>query len=343
MRNGSKETEIVLMKTDQVDCFDVEGRPIACHGTGQDGAQGTGGFWSRQRFESDVDTVIDRLSGLMWARDGSPGGFPMTWREAQRYLVELNRAAFLGHRDWRLPARGELFSLISHARINPALPRVAPFENVFSGYYWSSSICSGLEDQAWYLHLGGARVFRGMKHGSYMVWPVRSARTPGAVSADANKAAHRQEQTGHLRKPVSTDQSKPGGAKRFLSRANRIHDRRTGLIWLKMTDPSRGAVSWSESLERIRDLNAGPSTGSNDWRLPNIRELESLVDISRHHPALAAGHPFGTAPDGCWSSTTSVYEPRYAWVVYWKDGSVGVGFKRHASFNAWAVRGNDDG
>jgi hypothetical protein len=150
-------------------------------------------------------------------------------------------------------------------------------------------------------------------------------------------------QTGHLRKPVSTDKSKPGGAKRFLSRANRIHDRRTGLIWLKMTAASRGAVTWPQALERILDLNAGQPDGSSDWRLPNIRELESLVDISHYHPALVKGHPFGHLPEGCWSSTTSVYEPRYAWVVYWKDGSVGVGYKRHATFNAWAVRGNGDG
>jgi hypothetical protein len=331
------------MKTDQVDCFDVEGRPIACHGTGQDGAQGTGGFWSRQRFEAGADTVIDRLTGLMWTRDSCPGEFPMAWREARECFAEFNRTGFLGHRDWRMPARSELFSLVSHARINPALPREAPFENVFPGYYWTMSTCSGLENQAWYLHLGGARVFRGMKHGSYMVWPVRSTRPPGDGSADSDMAVDRQGPMHHRLKLVSIDESKTGAEKRFLSRANRIHDRRTGLIWLKMTDPSRGAVSWPEALERIRDLNAGQSTGSNDWRLPNIRELESLIDISRHHPALADRHPFGTVPEGCWSSTTSVYEPRYAWVVYWKDGAVGVGYKRHATFNAWAVRGNGDG
>jgi hypothetical protein len=339
MRSGSGKPKIVLMKTDQVDCFDVDGRVITCQGSGQDGELGTGGLWSQERFEAGSGTVNDRISGLMWAGDGSPGGFPMTWREAQQYLLELNRAGYLGHRDWRLPARSELFSMVSHARTNPALPDEAPFENVFPGYYWTSSTCSGFEDQAWYLHLGGARVFRGMKHGSYMVWPVRSARTCEERSADNGKSVCRQGQRRHRCKPVSIDLSASGNQKRFLSRANRIHDRRTGLIWLKTADFHRGAVTWPEALERMRDLNAEQPTGRSDWRLPNIRELESLVDVSRHHPALADDHPFGSVPDGCWSSTTSVYEPRYAWVVYWQDGSVGVGYKRHATFDAWAVRG----
>jgi len=50
-----------------------------------------------------------------------------------------------------------------------------PFTNIFTGYYWTSSSCARLPNQAWYIHLGGARVFKGMKYGSYMVWPVRIA------------------------------------------------------------------------------------------------------------------------------------------------------------------------
>jgi hypothetical protein len=47
-----------------------------------------------------------------------------------------------------------------------------PFDNVFTGYCWTADSCCRLPDQAWYVHLGGGRVHRGMKHGSCLVWPV---------------------------------------------------------------------------------------------------------------------------------------------------------------------------
>jgi hypothetical protein len=86
-------------------------------------------------------------------------------------------------------------------------------------------------------------------------------------------------------------------------------------------------------------LNSADPTGRCRWRLPNIRELESLVALTRHSPALDPGHGFGLVPDGCWSATTSVYEPSYAWVLYPQDGAIGVGFKAGAEFCAWAVSG----
>jgi hypothetical protein len=69
-----------------------------------------------------------------------------------------------------------------------------------------------------------------------------------------------------------------------------------------------------------------------------VRELESLVDVERHSPALAGAGLFQTLPEGCWTSTTSVYEPAYAWVIYLREGAVGVGFKPKAEFALWPVR-----
>jgi hypothetical protein len=61
------------------------------------------------------------------------------------------------------------------------------------------------------------------------------------------------------------------------------------------------------------------------WRLPNINELESLVDCGRHNPALPSGHPFTDVREGYWSSTTSRFEPDWAWALYLKKGAIGVG------------------
>jgi hypothetical protein len=48
--------------------------------------------------------------------------------------------------------------------------------------------------------------------------------------------------------------------------------------------------------------------GNLQWRLPSINELETLVDCSRHNPALPDGNPFTHVRDGYWSSTTSIFE-----------------------------------
>jgi len=56
------------------------------------------------------------------------------------------------------------------------------------------------------------------------------------------------------------------------------------------------------------------------WRLPNINELESLVDCGQYNPALPMHHPLTAVQNIYWSSTTSLYEPDWAWRYIWKMG-----------------------
>ena len=329
----------LIYKTDQIECYDTEGVVVDCAGSGQDGETDAGRRWPSPRFDINPLTVVDRLSGLMWTRDASPGEFPLTWHEAFEFIESMNGESICGHSDWRLPNRSELFGLVSHAHVNPALPRPSPFENVFHGYYWTSSGCSGLENQAWYVHLGGGRVFRGMKHGSYMVWPVRhrsgqagGSGAAGGLGIDASNIENDAQQN-------AAGQQSFQSARRFSIDDGTFVDRLTGLEWLPNAGGSNAALSWPQALEKVDALNSSAGGERNDWRLPNVRELESLVDTGHHSPAFGIGLPFVSLPGGCWSSTTSVYEPRYAWVVYTKDGAVGVGFKKGATFSCWAVRG----
>ena len=76
------------------------------------------------------------------------------------------------------------------------------------------------------------------------------------------------------------------------------------------------------------------------WRLPNINELESLVDCAAANPAVPPDHPFTEVRDVYWSSTTSLYEPDWAWALYLDKGAVGVGQKIQARFHVWPVREN---
>ena len=100
-----------------------------------------------------------------------------------------------------------------------------------------------------------------------------------------------------------------------------IEDRLTGLIWHPESDLAKGAVTWPEALTIAAFLEG-------HWRLPTINELESLVDCARCDPALAAGHAFGRMGQGYWSSTTSLFEPDWAWALYAETGALGVGQER---------------
>ncbi len=267
------------------------------------------------RFEELNEAVLDRTTGLMWPKDAALSVFPLSWNEAFEFIRELNRSALYGYSDWKLPNRRELFSLVSHDSINPCLPSGHPFVNVFNGYYWTSTPCARLPDQAWYIHLGGARVYKGMKQGSYMVWPVRPAED-------------RRSRTG-----------RSGQQQRFIEKDHWVKDNETGLIWLKNADIVDRATDWQTVFDFVDRMNSEGLYGCNDWRVPGIVELESITDMDRHSPALPAGYPFTSVQHYYWSSTTSMYDRNYAWVLYMIDGAVGVGYKPLTEFYLWPVRG----
>jgi hypothetical protein len=298
----------IMLETDQKNCFDEIGNRIDCRNTLQDAEYKSRKPYVSNRFNVCNDFVEDRWTGLIWHLNANLAEFPLTWKEAFEFVQEVNDSVTSGIKNWRLPTRSELFSLVSHQLINPALPEHHPFANVFNGYYWTQTECSRLPDQAWYIHLGGGRVYRGMKHGSYMVWPV----------------------TGKIKNQSVNDRFHMDGITTYDSLTNRT--------WLVGKEQPRVTVTWKEAADYIKNLNDRIG-GFSDWRLPNIRELESLVDTTQHSPAFAAPSAFDIIQAGYWSSTTSLYEPRYAWVLYTMDGAIGVGFKTYADFFVLPVRG----
>ncbi|MFP5240625.1 MAG: DUF1566 domain-containing protein [Acidobacteriota bacterium] len=299
----------------QEECFDSAGGAVLCAGTGQDGEFRPGRPWPAPRFELVREAsvpgglVLDRLTGLTWPQDASASGWPMSQEEALAWVAERNGESWLAHADWRLPARRELLSLVSLAHARPALPLGHPFTNIFQHWHWTSTPAASAQGHFWRVHLEGGRMFPGPGEARHMVLPVRGSswlppETPGLAAA------------------AGTSWPEP----RFERAGEGVLDRLTGLVWLGRVLPESGEATWAEALEA-----AGKAPG---WRLPAIWELESLVDASRAWPALAPGHPFGPGLDGVWSSTSSGYDPAWAWVLYFGKGAVGVGHKpgRHFKF-----------
>ena len=122
-----------------------------------------------------------------------------------------------------------------------------------------------------------------------------------------------------------------------------VTDNLTGLIWLKNAN-CFGQQTWANALTSANNLDSGScglSDGSiaGNWRLPNVRELYSLIDFSHYNPALPSGHPFtGVQSSFYWSSTTFASFTDNAWIVNLNNGSVYNGNKTYTNY-VWPVRG----
>lgn len=128
---------------------------------------------------------------------------------------------------------------------------------------------------------------------------------------------------------------------RFLDHGHSVTDIYTGLEWTKDADPVSESLKWTSALRAVNAMNAEKAYGFSDWRVPNVRELESLTHMGWHSPALPPRHPFKAVQEYYWTSTTSTFEPTYAWVLYMVDGAVGVGFKGNSNFFVWPVRNSN--
>ena len=118
-------------------------------------------------------------------------------------------------------------------------------------------------------------------------------------------------------------------AVRYVDNLNgTVTDNLTGLIWLKNAGCFTPAP-WASALADANQLANGAcglTDGSTpgQWRLPNLVELESMVDVSASNPALAVGSPFANVSNGIYWSSTAYYGGQEgttnAWAIRLGDG-----------------------
>lgn len=114
--------------------------------------------------------VLDKETGLVWARNANIANGTKTWLEALAFCTMLEIA---GRKGWRLPTVEELASLVDTSNEDPPLPTDHPFLNVQSSYYWSSSASASHTGDAWVVGMGLGGVNGYSKASYYYVWPVR--------------------------------------------------------------------------------------------------------------------------------------------------------------------------
>ncbi len=138
---------------------------------------------------------------------------------------------------------------------------------------------------------------------------------------------------------------------RFTDNGNgTVTDKLTGLIWLKNSN-CFGAQTWSQALSDANNLANGQcsltdGSTAGAWRLPNVRELLSLIDYDRSSPAIPSGTPFSNVQASVryWSSTQVTNNSvNNAWDIDFDIGTVNRNQPKSNTYFVWPVRGGENG
>jgi hypothetical protein len=234
---------------------------------GQD-AQHTG---NQPSFVNNGDgTVTDQVTGLMWVKTR---GSNVSWEKA---LADASTCTVGGHSDWRMPTIKELYSLIDFRGKSATTATASiPYLNTtyFDFVYGNTAAGERLIDcQDWsattYVHLTMA--------GDSTAFGVNFA--DGRIKGYGKKSPSTGARVQHYVRYVRGNPSY--GINDFVDNGDStITDRATGLQWTK--PDSRGFMNWSAALAWVQARNAANWLGRNDWRLPDAKELQSIIDYTR--------------------------------------------------------------
>jgi hypothetical protein len=258
-----------VVDTDQGNCYDANNQ-VDCPQTGsaffgQD-AQYNG---SQPSYTDNGDgTITDNVTGLMWQQD--PGA-KKTYSQAVAGASDLTLA---GYSDWRLPSIKELYSLIQFDGLDPSGPastNLAPFidTDYFNFEYGDESAGERVIDSQWATSTKYVSTTMG---GNETMFGVNFA--DGRIKGYGTGAIRGSEKgffTIYVRGNLAY------GENNFVDNGNgSVSDLATGLIWTQ--NDSESGMNWEMALNYCESLD---TAGSSDWRLPNVKELHSIVDYSR--------------------------------------------------------------
>jgi uncharacterized protein YjdB len=291
--------DVTLPDTGQTTCYDLNG-VISCVGTGQDGAYTI----NPPSYSDNGDgTTTDLNTGLVWQQRDDNGS--VTWYDAGTYCQNLNLAGT----SWRLPTRRELVTILDLGVSSPKINGTY-FLNTKAGQYWSSET------------IGASNVL--------------------ALDFDTGRLVQpRLGDLWYVRCVVrDTQLSNPSDESYSDNFDGTVIDYTTGLMWQKCSAGQNaldcnGTASkdlWENAITYCEGLMLG---GHDDWRLPNVKELESLL-YGTASPSIHGRFLF-TQSNFYWTSTSCSQSDSY--IVNFSDRTSGCNGKTTQNTYVRCVRG----
>jgi len=234
--------------------------------------------------------VKDAVTGLLWeikTHDGGLRDYHLQYTnfrdgragDSSSFVAAVNAQGLCGHADWRLPTRTELLGIVNYGR-QPGAVAIDQkwFPDTANTWTWSANTFAGGTVSAWALDFSVAHIYYGKDSKLGAVRLVRSDEPPAQPD--------------------------------FVPADGEVLDASTGLVWSRCSDGQSWDGSscngtpfeftWSSAVERAKVV-AG-NTGL-PWRLPDPKELVSIVDATQYSPTIDLGVFPGTPADRYWTGS----------------------------------------
>ncbi len=247
---------------------------------GQDAQQGG----VQPSYRDNLDgTITDTVTGLMWMKSPDLNGDgkidaqdKLTYEQAMSFA---KTHSFAGHSDWRIPTIKEMYSLIDFRGIDPSgykgnASGLTPFINTTYFDFGYGDEASGeriidaqMASSTLYVSGTGPRNDRTMFGVNFADGRIKGY---GLRLRGAEKTFYVMMVRGNTGYGVNDLADNRDGT---------VSDATTGLMWTQ--EDSAQALSWKDALAWAEQVNQDSYLGYDDWRLPNVKELQSIVDYTR--------------------------------------------------------------
>ena len=217
-------------------------------------------------------TITDNVTGLIWQKSYEV----MTYTEAVKTLESFKLA---GHSDWRIPRIKEAYSLIlfsgkdiSSRDMNNSRHNTPFLDKNYFDFDYGSNGSRPIDVQ-----LLTSTIYSGTTMGGNpTMFGVNFAdgRIKGYPLIDRRRHGEKEFTVRFVRGNIDY------GRNNFSDNGDgTINDLATGLMW-EQSD-SQESMNWEKALAWVQQKNKENYLGHNDWRLPNVKELQSIVDYTR--------------------------------------------------------------